>query len=300
MFSFESSAGDAVNIQVHDWPSAKPRATVIVAHGAAEHGKRYERLAMALNAAGYSVLAPDHRGHGLTGQAQTLGVFASDDGWNRAVADIRQLIGIARERAAVPVVLMGHSMGSFMAQQCIAEFGHELDAVVLSGSTILDGFGELVPVLAAEIEQQGRDLPSPVMTQMMGSGMGGEFTDGDTGYEWLSRDKAEVQKYVDDPLCGFGLSSGAWYDMIANNRLASGPEGFAHTPKSLPIYLFAGDKDPINGALAGVYALENLYAAAGFLSVISRYYPDGRHEMLNEINRDEVTEDLIRWLNENV
>lgn len=301
MFTFESDAADGAHIHVYDWPVANPRATVVIAHGAAEHAQRYARFADALNTVGYAVLAPDHRGHGLTGQAAKLGVFASEDGWNRSVADLRTLVQIARQRhPGLPVVLMGHSMGSFMTQQFIAEYGCEIEAAVLSGSTVLAGFAELVPVLEAEVQNQGRDLPSPVMTAMMGDGMGGEFSDGDTGYEWLTRDRDEVAAYVADPLCGFGLSSGAWFDMIARNRVPASADDFGATPRNLPIYLFAGDQDPINGQLQGLHALEAIYQQAGFGNVSTRYYENGRHEMLNEINREEVTADLIKWLDANV
>lgn len=301
MFTFESAAADHASIHVQDWPLDNPRAVVIIAHGAAEHAVRYARAAAALNEAGYAVLAPDHRGHGLTGQAATLGVFAAEDGWNKSVADLSQLVSIARGRyPGKPVVLMGHSMGSFMTQQFIGEYGDQIDAAVLSGSTILAGFAELVEPLAEECRTLGRDQASPLMTQMMGSGMGAEFDDGDTGFEWLSRDADEVRKYIDDPLCGFGLSSGAWYDMIGNNRVPMTPDGFSNTQKSLPLYLFAGDKDPVNGNLEGLHALVGLYQAAGFTDVETKYYTDARHEMLNETNRDEVTADLIAWLDQHV
>ena len=297
MFEFESVAGDGVLINVHDWEPDTVRAVVIIAHGAAEHGARYARVAQRLNEHGYAVYAPDHRGHGRTGQAAIMGVFAASDGWNKAVADLDQLVSLARQRhPGVPVALIGHSMGSFMAQQYLGEYGTHIDALVLSGSTELSGFADLIPLLQAEAAQQGRDAPSVLMGQMMGGGFNEGFTDGDTGYEWLSRDPVEVARYVDDPLCGFELSTGAWLDMIAANRIPAEPTDFGSIDRHLPIYLFAGEHDPVNAGMTGLRALERVYSNAGFDRLDTCYYPEGRHEMLNETNRDQVTDNLVRWL----
>ncbi|MBR9909234.1 MAG: alpha/beta hydrolase [Gammaproteobacteria bacterium] len=293
---FNFQAQDGLTITVYQWLAENPRAAIIIAHGAAEHAARYARVAAALVAAGYSVYAIDHRGHGATGRAGQLGVFADTDGWNRAVDDLLQLSHLVRERCpGVPMVLFGHSMGSLMTQQYVGLYGDTIDAAVLSGSTLANAFAELIPALQAEVDALGRNSPSKIMAEMMGQGFNDGFEDARTGYEWLSRDHDEVQAYIDDPLCGFELSSGAWLDMFKFNRIPREAEEFAKIPRDLPIYLFAGDADPINQNLATLHALIDHYTAAG-LHVEAKFYQQGRHEMLNEINREEVTQDLLNWL----
>jgi alpha-beta hydrolase superfamily lysophospholipase len=290
------SAADGLRISVSAWmPPVQPRAIVLLAHGAAEHAARYARFAGALNQAGYGLHAPDHRGHGRS--AVVPGVFAEADGWNRAVADLQQLAMLLRARhPRLPLVLMGHSMGSLMVQQYLAGYGASIDAAILSGSTLIDGFADLVPLIEAEVAAAGRDAPSQVMAQLMGGGFSAGIENARTGFDWLSRDEAEVQAYIDDPLCGFELSAGAWLDMISNNRIPRTPQDYARIPQQLPIHVFAGDQDPINQQLAALHELLRRYRDAGLQRVSSRFYAGGRHEMLNETNRDEVTADLLAWL----
>lgn len=296
--TFTSRAGDGATIVYHVWPGAQPpRAVVLIAHGAAEHGLRYARLAAALNAAGYAAVAIDHRGHGASGQRATLGVFAASDGWNRAVADLQQLVEhVHTQHPGVPVVLFGHSMGSLMAQQFLAEHGGMLAAAVLSGSTLVDGFTDLAPLLAAEIAATGREAPSELMAAQMGGGFNAGIDNPQTPFDWLSRDAAEVRKYIDDPLCGFPLSAGAWHDMVAANRIPRTPAEFARVPRGLPLCVLAGDADPLNQQLGVLHELVRRYREAGIADITELYYPGGRHEMLNETNRERVTADLLAWL----
>jgi alpha-beta hydrolase superfamily lysophospholipase len=300
MQEFElTSAADGTRIACLEWrASGKPRATVAIAHGAAEHGRRYARFAAALTAAGYATLAIDHRGHGRTGRLARLGVFADTDGWNRAVADLHRFIEVARERhPGLPCVLFGHSLGSLMAQQYLAEHGETLAGAVLSGSTLVDGFADLAPLLAAEVAQHGRDAPSTLMAaQMGGGGFNAGIAEPRTPFDWLSRDAAEVQAYIDDPLCGFPLSAGAWSDTVAANRIPRTPAQFARVPPGLPLCVLAGDADPLNQGLAALHELVRRYRDAGVTRITELYYPGGRHEMLNETNRDAVVADLLEWL----
>jgi alpha-beta hydrolase superfamily lysophospholipase len=299
---FVSAAGDGAIIVYHVWPGPQPpRAVVVIAHGAAEHGLRYARFAAALNAVGYAVVAIDHRGHGETGKRAKLGVFADADGWNRAVADLHQLVEHVRaHHPGVPVVLFGHSMGSLMAQQYLAEHGANLAAAVLSGSTLVGGFADLVPLLAAEMAAAGRDAPSELMAAQMGGGFNAGIDDPQTPYDWLSRDAAEVQQYIDDPLCGFPLSCGAWHDMIATHRIPCTPAEFAQVPRELPLCVLAGDGDPLNQNLVALHELVRRYREAGLAGITELYYPGGRHEMLNETSREQVTADLLAWLDDGV
>lgn len=303
MQEFEfTSAADGTRIACAQWNArGRPRAVVAIAHGAAEHGRRYARFAVALTAAGYAALAIDHRGHGRTGQFAQPGVFADSDGWNRAVADLHQFVDIALERhPGLPCVLCGHSLGSLMVQQYIAWHGEALAGAVLSGSTLVDGFADLAPLLAAEVAQHGRNAPSALMSAQMAGGFNAGIADPRTPFDWLSRDATEVQAYIDDPLCGFPLSAGAWSDAVAVNRIPRTPAEFARVPSALPLCLLAGDADPLNQGLAALHELARRYREAGLTRITELYYPGGRHEMLNEINRDAVVADLLAWLAQTV
>ncbi|MBK7170168.1 MAG: alpha/beta hydrolase [Gammaproteobacteria bacterium] len=299
--SFVSPAADNAEIFFTAWPIEKRRAIVLIAHGAAEHAARYARVAGVLNKAGYGVAALDHRGHGRTGQAAKLGVFADEDGWNRAVGDIHQLVNRTRDyHPGEPVVLLGHSMGSIMTQQYIAEHGDSIDAAVLSGSALIDGFSDLVPLIEAEVAASGREAPSRVMAELMGGGFSTGIESPRTGFDWLSRDQQEVQAYIDDPLCGFELSAGAWLDMIKHNRVPKHAADFLSIPKELPLYVFAGECDPVNQNLGALQELLRRYATAGLRNVAWRFYAGARHELLNEINREQATMDLLRWLDAHI
>ncbi len=298
METLQLVSDDGTRVFVYHWPLASPRAVVQIAHGAAEHARRYARLAGALNAAGYAVLANDHRGHGQTA-AGRLGVFAATDGWNRAVDDLARVTAQAKERYPdAPLVLLGHSMGSLMAQQYLVEHGAKLAALALSGSTVADGFRDLVPLLQQELDANGREAPCELMGQLMSGGFNVGIEHPRTTHDWLSRDEDEVQAYLDDPLCGFELSVGAWHDLLTTNRIPERPEDFAAADRDLPIYVFAGAEDPVSDRTTALETLLARYAEAGFTRVTRRFYPGARHEPFNETNRDEVTRDLLAWLDQ--
>jgi len=283
--TFHLGCSDGAQLHVRAWLPSRVRGAVQIAHGAAEHGQRYARVAKALAEAGYAVYANDHRGHGLSVRSpDELGRLAETGGWDRCVADLAELNEHIRDRhAGAGVTLMGHSMGSFLAQQYLVEYGDTLAALVLSGSTKL----EAIPGGASTGSAEESD-PFAVMNAA--------FEPTRTPFDWLSRDPDEVDRYIADELCGFALSEATFAQMLAAVPRNYQPAKLAGIPVDLPIYLFAGDCDPVNAGLVGLEALIETYRSAGLSKVTWRFYPEGRHEMLNETNRDEVVADLIHWL----
>lgn len=301
-------ADDGATVHVYRWLPEDPatasavRGVVLIAHGLAEHGARYARLAEALTAAGWAVYAEDHRGHGKTAPSESaLGHFADEDGWSRVVADLRMVAERARrEHPGAPLVLFGHSMGSFLSQTLVLRHPQEIDALVLSGTTA--GGGALVTagrqVAKLERLRKGRRGKSALLTKLSFGSYNTGF-EGRTEFDWLSRDPREVDLYVADPRCGFEATTQLWIDLLgALEEL--GRADWARLPRDLPIYVFAGERDPVGGKGAGVRRLVSALRAAGLTGVEERLYGDARHEMLNETNRDEVTGELLRWLDAHV
>lgn len=293
------NASDGAPVTYYSWPTAAPKLVIQIAHGMGEHARRYDWVAQQLNARGYAVFANDHRGHGATGQA-CLG-YMGPDGWNRLLADAYELNQLIRAaHPGVPLVLLGHSMGSMMSQQYITRYGASIDALVLSGSP---GFKakSINPlprwILAFELWRHGPAAQSEVMQSLLFGSANKPFDGPDaTGFEWLSRDTAEVAKYVADPDCGFVISTGSLRDLYAGAAVASNPDAIAGVPRSLPIYVFSGTEDPIHSEQADIERLLTAYRDAGLSDVTVRWYPQGRHEMFNESNKAEVVEDLGQWL----
>lgn len=281
-FAFKSE--DGIELTYYRWrASGKPAGIVQIAHGMGEHSLRYEHVAQALNDAGFHVFANDHRGHGRSvASRESLGDFGTG-GWNGLVADMVTLTRIARTREGrLPVILLGHSMGSFAAQQYVLDNSAAIAGVVLSGSAAVDKLA-IDPSREADLTAFNRAF-EPARTQ----------------HDWLSRDPATVDAYEADPLCGFGVDKRAMESMAAAARRLADPAALAQIRKDLPIYIFAGDKDPINHDLEWLKPVAERYRAAGIASVTEKYYPDGRHEMLNETNRAEVIADLVGWIKEAV
>ena len=294
---FEFRADDGVKLLGRRWlPVGRPRAIVQIAHGLAEHSARYARLAAALNAAGYAAYASDHRGHGPSSDPADLGHFADADGWAKAVGDLWTFNRlIAGEQPGVPIVFLGHSTGSWLGQQFVSEHSEALAGVVYSGSNgkppPLAAAGRLI-ARAARL-RQGKRGKSRLVNSLMFDGLNKPFQPARTKSDWLSRDPAEVDAYVADPLCGFDVTNQLAIDFLDAWPHVISPERLARIRKDIPIYVFSGERDPVGSNIQGL--IEAL-KAAGFTKLTTRIYPGARHETLNETNRDEVTRDLIAWV----
>ena len=257
-----------------------PRAVVVLAHGMGEHALRYERLAAALAGQQIETYALDHRGHGRTAtDAGQFGVLGPR-GWTGVVDDYARLVAHARsQHGGVPIVALGHSMGSFVVQQFLLDHCGEVSGAALSGSAALDQVKVIV------------DPTVPLDLALLNA----PFMPARTDFDWLSRDEAEVDAYVGDPLCGFGLDAEALVSWLATSDRLADPAALAAIPTGFPLALIAGGDDPVNARYAWLDLLADRYSAAG-LSVTKMYYESARHEVFNETNRDEITSDLLTWL----
>jgi alpha-beta hydrolase superfamily lysophospholipase len=278
-FSYPSADGTPIAAYRWDPPSA-PAAAMQVSHGMGEHALRYDHFASAMTDRGLVVYAQDHRGHGETADPRALGDLGSG-GWPALVDDIGRLAArVAAEHPGLPLILLGHSMGSFAVQQYLLDHSAGVDGVILTGTAVID---LLEPAL---------DLDQPLDLTIFN----GPFQPSRTDYDWLSRDEEIVDAYVADPRCGFGIDTGSAKAMFVGARRLADPPQLAAIRSDLPVYLAVGENDPVHGGLSLLTPLTERYRTAGLTDVMVRVYPGARHEILNETNRAEVIADLAAWV----
>lgn len=291
---------DAHRIHAYRWPVDEPRGLVQIVHGMAEHAARYAALAETLNEAGWAVIAHDHRGHGKSAKRDTdLGHFADRDGWRRVLEDVRVVRERGREDAPEgPLVLLGHSMGSFISLYEQTDAPGTADALILSGSNV--GGGALVKAgtVAAKVERMrsGRRGKSGVLAFMSFGSFNKAFEPTRTEFDWLSRDEAQVDLYVDDPRCGFRCTNQLWIDLTTALYELGDEARLRRLPDEMPVYLIAGDRDPVSDGGKGVTELGRRLRGAGSNDVTVKLYPEARHEVFNETNRAEVFAELLAFI----
>jgi alpha-beta hydrolase superfamily lysophospholipase len=296
--NFTLDRQDGAAVYCYAWVPDSVRGIVQIVHGGAEHAGRYARLAEALTARDFAVYAEDHRGHGRTApDASSLGDMGPANGLDRVCYDVLALSQHAREaHPGVPLVILGHSIGSLITQRVLIANGGDYDGAVLSGSPSIGVLLDADDAVDELVNTLGRDAPGDELQMQMFASFLETLGDIRTPFDWLSRDEAEVDKYIDDALCGFALRIGAWRDIIDAARLTVNDEAVANVPNDLPIYVFSGDADPVHNGGEAIDSLCDRYAKAGVSRLQRRMYKGGRHEMFNETNRDEVTADLLCWL----
>jgi len=300
--SFTFVDADGEKIFVYRWAPAdqQPKAVVQIAHGLLEAAARYRRVAAALTTSGYLVYANDHRGHGKTARSlEELGDWG-EDGFNASVRNLHLLAGIIRrENPGLPLFLFGHSMGSFLVQNYLTKYPVDLQGVILSGSNdsppgLALNLG--IAVAKREVAKKGPRTRSPKLHKLVFGAYNKGFEPARTPFDWLSRDEAEVAKYINDPYCGGIASAGLYYDLFRGLKETYKKKNRQRIRRDLSVYIFSGSKDPVGMNGRGVRKLVRAYQKLGLEDVTYRLYKDGRHEMLNELNRDEVTKDLLNWL----
>lgn len=297
---FTFTTPDGAEIYVYKWlPEVKVKAAINIAHGMAETAVRYERFAAVLTKNGYAVYAEDHRGHGQTIKDAAHAGEAGTDALNCILGDLHRLSEIIqKEIPATPLFLLGHSMGSFLAQGYIARWGGELKGAILSGAAgpadLLTALGQLIAWL--EMCRVGAKGRSKLLNFLSFGNFNKQFEPARTGFDWLSRDNSEVDKYIADPFCGGIFPTAFFYDLCKFWRQIHQPRELNKIPKLLPLYFFSGQKDPVGANSKGVMQLISMYQKLGIKDLTYRFYEDGCHEMLNEINREEVMADIVQWL----
>lgn len=296
-------AKDGTPLHVYCWkPSdiaAPLRAVVHIAHGMAEHAGRYARLAQSLTDARMLVYAHDQRGHGKTARPGELGHLH----WPDLVSDLGELLRAEAERhPGVPLVLFGHSMGSYVVQDILVDISDRLAAVVYSGSN-----GKPPPIAKvgrllarAERLRLGPRGTSKLLAMLSFESFNKAFAPTRTTADWLSRDPAEVDAYVADPLCGFEATTTTWIGLLDTLDRISEPAHQRRIRKDLPVYVFAGSEDPASERTKTLRQLVAAYRDAGLTDVTHKFYPGARHETINETNREEVTRDLVAWIESKV
>jgi alpha-beta hydrolase superfamily lysophospholipase len=302
---FLHKSSDGKSVFVRRWlPSGNSKAILLIAHGMAEHSARYEGLAAAMCAAGWAVYAPDHRGHGQTTTADAAerpGCLARGEGFGRLRDDLHEIAQAAlAENPGAPLFLFGHSMGSLLAEAYLSAYGKELSGLALSGvltppPPLLRAIGSCIAALGTAFK--GRNAPARMLHKMTFEANNRDFEPARSPLDWLSRDTAEVDKYLADPLCGFVCSFGFYRGLLAAfSSLYGVGSSFSGSPKALPILIVAGAEDPLGGARGFVSQLADRFKAAGHTDIETRLYPGARHEVLYETNRDEVLGDIRQWL----
>lgn len=273
---------DGLALATYRWdPEGDPRGIVHITHGVGEYALRYTPLAEFLTKAGFVVYAHDHRGHGNSVAPGMEPGVLGEGGWAHLVADI----GVVGQTAKVAhpglkLTLVAHSLGSFATQQWLLDHSHDVDAVALSGTASID---LLEPAL---------DLDAPMDLGMFNAA----FEPARTAFDWLSRDEEQVDLYIADPRCGFGLDIVGGRDMFVGARALANPDNLSGLNHDLPVYITVGDMDPVNGGLALVNVLVDRLTQAGLKDVTFKPYEGARHEVFNETNRNEVFDDLLAWL----
>ncbi|MFC0558485.1 alpha/beta hydrolase [Halalkalibacter alkalisediminis] len=293
---------DNHEIFVYRWSdeTVAPRAIIQIAHGMAEHGARYQTFAEQLVVNGIMVYANDHRGHGRTGEKSgLLGHFNDENGFDRAVTDLKEINEfIHHQHQEVPVFLLGHSMGSFLVRRFIQKYQGVVEGAIISGTGGDPGIaGKLAKnVVKSQIRKLGKQKESPLLNKLVFGHYNKKIKSPKTEYDWLSRDKTAVQKYIDDPLCGFIPTAGFFEDLFEGLELIHQDEEVKKIEKDLPFFFFSGDQDPLGKKTKAVLNVIHQYKKQGIRNIQYKFYKKGRHEMLNEVNRDDVTLDIIKWV----
>ena len=290
-------AADGHDVRVRIWRPTGPATHVIqILHGLGEHADRYDRFATAAATRGCVVYCHDHRGHGS--HAEQTGHFAGNDGWGLVIGDVYTVYqDIVARHADLPLTILGHSMGSYIAQSFLIRHDVRIAALILSASTWPARLQLRLGSILARFEdwRLGGNRNSAILNQLGFGNYNKAFHPSRTGYDWLTRDEKEVDRYVADPFCGGPYSASLWTDLTVGLLEISTDKALRRIACDLPILISGGEVDPVGGD-KGMTKLAMHYAMTGHQRLTVKIYSDGRHEMLNEIVRDDVTQEWLEWI----
>ncbi len=300
--TFTLKVSDGLNIHLHKWTPQQPATKLLLLiHGAVEHAKRYEEFAERLNKEGYLVIAPDHRGHGLTAkESGEFSHFGNKDGFMRVIGDLEEILdSIKKEYPNLPRSIFGHSLGSFMTRKLISLRGNEFEKAIISGST----WGNIVELKGGILLSKtwgaisGRYKENQKYNDFLWGMINNKVKNHKGTLDFINRDEKEVEKYIADPLNGnimtieFGIQMSVAVLLVRENIV------FENTPNSLKILLASGTDDPLANGGKDIETIAEKYKTNGIKDVTVKLYKEARHEILNEINKEEVMTDMINWLN---
>ena len=278
----------------------QPRAVVQIVHGVSEYIDRYAAVARFLADHGFVVVGGDHLGHGRTASGpEEYGFFTEQKGWHTVSGDVRRLRTLMGQKYPdLPYFMLGHSMGSFLARTYLIDWPGTLTGAILSGT------GQEAPAMVAAgwhmanlvSKFSGPRAHSKLVEKLSFGAYNKQFAPTRTRADWISRDEAVVDAYIADPLCEFLPTAGMFRDMMEGLQYIANKNNLKKMDPATPVYIFSGDHDPVGGNGEGVQKVAGFFREAGTEDLTVKLYPDGRHEMMNELNRDEVFADLLAWL----
>jgi alpha-beta hydrolase superfamily lysophospholipase len=304
-----TSSGDGITIYVYRWlPAdlAQAKGVLHIVHGSIEHAMRYDRFAQFLVQNGYIVVASDYRGHGKTGaENDQFNIFSlQDNGWRMTVEDLHDLNQqIATDYPNKPLVMMGHSMGSFLVRHYMGVHGHTLAGAIIMGTgRAAQWLTQTAQVIAKLLRMVGdKKRLTPFMHKLVYGQLNDAMDNPKTDYDFLSRDSAEVQKYIDDPWCGNTITVDYAHEFATGLMVINDPYFIKQTRTDIPLLFTSGKADPVGGEDANfVHEVAQMYRDGGNEHITVTIYDEARHEILNETNRDQVMADILAWMDSTI
>lgn len=305
MNKIKIQGADDLQLSVVLWEEVQnPIGVLQISHGMAEHILRYAEFAQFLNANGYIVCGHDHRGHGDSVQSEdAYGFLSSEEGWDKLVSDIHLVtLKLKALYPNLPIFILGHSMGSFALRDYLTRFGSSIEGAIICGTGNNPLWLNQVALWLAkrECKKQGPKHPSSLMTKLSFGSYNRKFKPNKTEFDWLSRDEIQVYKYIEDELCGKVFTSQFYVDFLEGLISLSKQVNVNKILKDKPYWFISGEDDPLSKGGEAIFTVANQFKAAGASKVDVKIYPEARHELINEMNRQEIYSDVLLWLNENI
>lgn len=301
MFTEQFISCDDSVIKYYKWmPESEPKAVIQISHGMMEHALRYEYFAQKLTDAGFAVYANDHRGHGKTaGNIEYSGFFCSKNGWNNVVDDMFQLNNIIKKDfPEKKIILFGHSMGSLLSRHFAFKYPNAFDGLILSGTgynpSILVNSGKILASIVSLFK--GNKYRSKLLHKLSILKYNENFKPVKTDFDWLSRDEKEVEKYIKDNFCGFVCTTSFYKDLFFGIKQIQKKKNIDKMNKKTPLLIVSGEKDAVGDFSNGVRKVKKAFEKANIENITLKLYPNNRHELINEYDKNQFIDDILRWI----